>query len=115
MGLTIEDEQQGDVVGYKSVEMIVSSSMGGSRMAQHPYGWFKGEKGTHRLVRLSPFNANNKRQTTFAGVDVAPIFLDEDKLRDIVIPDKDSKRSPCQPSRLPSSNLPSPLPAKRPC
>mmetsp|Transcript_30892 Transcript_30892/g.33219 ORF Transcript_30892/g.33219 Transcript_30892/m.33219 type:complete len:521 (-) Transcript_30892:65-1627(-) len=87
--LKIEDEQQGDVVGYKSVEMIVSSSMGGSRMAQHPYGWFKGEKGTHRLVRLSPFNANNKRQTTFAGVDVAPIFLDEDKLRNIVIPDKD--------------------------
>jgi peptide chain release factor 2 len=87
--LKIEDEQQGDVVGYKSVEMIVSSSTAGDGGAQHPYGWFKGEKGTHLLVRLSPFNANNKRQTTFAGVDVAPIFLDEDELRDIIIPDKD--------------------------
>ena len=86
--LKIEDEQKGDVVGYKSVEMIVSSSTSGDGAA-HPYGWFKGEKGTHRLVRLSPFNANNKRQTTFAGVDVAPIFLDEDQLRDIIIPDKD--------------------------
>jgi len=88
--IQIEDEQQGDVVGYKSVEMIVSVPIGGSDgTAQHPYGWFKGEKGTHRLVRLSPFNANNKRQTTFAGVDVAPIFLDETDLRDIDISDKD--------------------------
>lgn len=88
--IKIEDEQQGDVVGFKSVEMIVSSPAGGGDgSAQHPYGWFKGEKGTHRLVRLSPFNANNKRQTTFAGVDVAPIFLDEADLSDIDIPDKD--------------------------
>eukprot|EP00535_Pseudo-nitzschia_heimii_P009973 CAMPEP_0197177772 /NCGR_PEP_ID=MMETSP1423-20130617/3261_1 /TAXON_ID=476441 /ORGANISM="Pseudo-nitzschia heimii, Strain UNC1101" /LENGTH=472 /DNA_ID=CAMNT_0042627377 /DNA_START=269 /DNA_END=1687 /DNA_ORIENTATION=- len=86
----IEDEQKGDVVGYKSVEMIVSAQAGGSEgTAQHPYGWFKGEKGTHRLVRLSPFNANNKRQTTFAGVDVAPIIMDEKNLNDINIPDKD--------------------------
>jgi len=88
--IQIEDEQQGEVVGYKSVEMIVSAPIGGGDgTAQHPYGWFKGEKGTHRLVRLSPFNANNKRQTTFAGVDVAPIFLDETDLRDIDIPDKE--------------------------
>ena len=83
----IEDQQPGEVVGFKSVEMIISA--GGGDGALHPYGWFKGEKGTHRLVRLSPFNANNKRQTTFAGVDVAPIFLDEAELNDIEIPDKD--------------------------
>ena len=82
----IEDEQSGEVVGFKSVEMVVSA---GGGEGEHPYGWFKGEKGTHRLVRLSPFNANNKRQTTFAGVDVAPIFLDEADLNDIEIPDKD--------------------------
>ena len=82
----IEDEQQGDVVGFKSVEMVISASGGDG---EHPYGWFKGEKGTHRLVRLSPFNANNKRQTTFAGVDVSPIFLDEADLNQIDIPDKD--------------------------
>lgn len=88
--IQVEDEQQGDVVGFKSVEMVVTCPPGGGDgSAQHPYGWFKGEKGTHRLVRLSPFNANNKRQTTFAGVDVAPIFLDESDLKDIDIPDKD--------------------------
>ena len=86
----IEDEQKGEIVGFKSVEMIVSAPVGGNEgTAQHPYGWFKGEKGTHRLVRLSPFNANNKRQTTFAGVDVAPIIMDEKDLNDIQIPDKD--------------------------
>lgn len=83
--LQIEDEQPGDVVGYKSVEMLVSPGTDGG---DHPYGWFRSEKGTHRLVRLSPFNANNKRQTTFAGVDVAPI-LDDNNLDDIDIPDKD--------------------------
>ncbi len=82
----IEDEQPGEVVGFKSVEMVISA---GGGEGEHPYGWFKGEKGTHRLVRLSPFNANNKRQTTFAGVDVAPIFLDETDLNEIEIPDKD--------------------------
>jgi peptide chain release factor 2 len=88
--LEIEDEQPGEVVGYKSVEMVVSTrpDVGGDRGGTHPYGWFKGEKGSHRLVRLSPFNANNKRQTTFAGVDVAPI-LDDNDLSDIEIPDKD--------------------------
>merc|ERR1711957_173941 len=85
--LKIEDEQKGDVVGYKSVEMIVSSSTSGDGAA-HPYGWFKGEKGTHRLVRLSPFNANNKRQTTFAGVDVFPIFED-DEVEDVDIKESD--------------------------
>ncbi len=82
--LLVEDSQPGEVVGYKSVEMVIS---GGPE--HHPYGWFKGEKGAHRLVRLSPFNANNKRQTTFAGVDVAPLLTDETSLQTIVIPDKD--------------------------
>lgn len=80
----VEDSQPGDVVGYKSVEMVISGGPTG-----HPYGWFKHEKGAHRLVRLSPFNANNKRQTTFAGVDVAPILTDETSLNEIEIPDKD--------------------------
>jgi peptide chain release factor 2 len=84
MGYTVsvEDEQPGEVVGYKSVEMFINGG-------ENPFGWFKGEKGAHRLVRLSPFNSNNKRQTTFAGVDVAPIFVDESAFNDIEIPDKD--------------------------
>jgi peptide chain release factor 2 len=79
--VVVEDEQAGEVVGFKSVELHISGG-------PHAYGWFKGEKGAHRLVRLSPFNANNKRQTTFAGVDVAPILMEQD-LQEIVIPDKD--------------------------
>lgn len=75
-----EDSQEGDVVGYKSVELLMEGP--------NAYGWFRGEKGAHRLVRLSPFNANNKRQTTFAGVDVAPILQDEDVV-DITIPDSE--------------------------
>jgi peptide chain release factor 2 len=78
--VVVEDEQAGDV-GFKSVELHISGG-------PHAYGWFKGEKGAHRLVRLSPFNANNKRQTTFAGVDVAPILMEQD-LETIFIPDKD--------------------------
>lgn len=98
----VEDASPGEVVGFKSVELIVSTGAGDGAesvtgdgddaavtgSSHHPYGWFKGEKGTHRLVRLSPFNANNKRQTTFAGVDVSPI-LDEADLTDIDIPEKD--------------------------
>jgi peptide chain release factor 2 len=75
----IEDEQPGEVTGYKSVELIVEGD--------NAYGWLQGEKGAHRLVRLSPFNANNKRQTTFAGVDVAPL-LDETIL-DVDVPESD--------------------------
>jgi peptide chain release factor 2 len=75
----VEDEQLGEVTGYKSVELIVEGD--------NAYGWLQGEKGAHRLVRLSPFNANNKRQTTFAGVDVAPL-LDETIL-DIDVPESD--------------------------
>jgi len=74
------DISDGDVVGYKSVEMEVDGI--------NAYGWFKGEKGAHRLVRLSPFNANNKRQTTFAGVDVSPI-LEEEEIRDIEVPESE--------------------------
>jgi peptide chain release factor 2 len=75
----VEDVQAGDVTGYKSVELIVEGD--------NAYGWLQGEKGAHRLVRLSPFNANNKRQTTFAGVDVAPL-LDETVL-DVDVPESD--------------------------
>jgi peptide chain release factor 2 len=55
-------------VGYKSVEVIVTGP--------RAYGWLRSEKGAHRLVRISPFNAQQKRMTTFAGVDVVPEFQD---------------------------------------
>lgn len=82
MGFTVkeEDSQPGEMVGYKSVELLVEGI--------NAYGWLRGEKGAHRLVRLSPFNANNKRQTTFAGVDVAPI-LEEQDVAGVEIPDSE--------------------------
>jgi len=80
MKVTTLEDSAGDVVGYKSVELLVEGP--------NAYGWFKGEKGAHRLVRLSPFNANNKRQTTFAGVDVIPV-LEEEEVKDIDIPEKE--------------------------
>lgn len=77
----ILDAQQGDQVGYKSVEMLVTGPKA--------YGWLQGEKGAHRLVRLSPYNANNKRQTTFAGVDVAPEILTEGEMESLDLPPGD--------------------------
>jgi len=44
---------------------------------RYAYGYLAAEKGTHRLVRISPFNANDKRQTSFAGVDVMPLIADD--------------------------------------
>ena len=62
--VAILDEQPGDEVGIKSVTIEVKGS--------YAYGYLKCEKGVHRLVRLSPFDAANKRHTSFASVDVVP-------------------------------------------
>lgn len=62
------DYQAGDVVGVKSVTIELEG--------EFAYGYLKSENGVHRLVRLSPFNANNKRQTTFASVFVSPMVDD---------------------------------------
>ncbi len=58
------DYQAGDEVGVKSCTLEVEG--------EWAYGYLKSENGVHRMVRLSPFNANNKRQTTFASVFVSP-------------------------------------------
>jgi len=68
------DYQQGDEVGVKSVTLEF--------LGDYAYGYLKSESGIHRLVRLSPFNANNKRQTTFASVFVSPVV---DETIEIVI------------------------------
>jgi len=58
------DFQPGDTVGIKSISVLVSGL--------RAYGYLKGEKGVHRLVRISPFDAAKKRHTSFASVDVTP-------------------------------------------
>ncbi len=69
---------EGDEAGLKSATLEIEG--------RYAYGYLKSEKGTHRLVRISPFNANDKRQTSFAGVEVMPLI---DNSVQLDIPDKD--------------------------
>lgn len=78
--ITVVDESAGEEAGLKSVTMQVEGTLA--------YGKLKGEHGVHRLVRLSPFNADNLRQTSFAKVEVMPEIDTPD---DVVIDDKDLK------------------------
>lgn len=66
--ITEEDFQEGDVAGIKTVTLRFSG--------ENAYGYLKGENGVHRLVRISPFDANAKRHTSFSSVYVYP-FIDD--------------------------------------
>lgn len=66
--LKVLNIQPDDVAGYRNVSLEISGNFA--------YGYLKGESGVHRLVRISPFNAQGKRQTTFASVFVYPLVDD---------------------------------------
>lgn len=67
--VTITDMQEGDEAGIKSVTMTIEGG-------EYAYGYLKSENGVHRLVRVSPFNAQSKRMTSFASVFVTPLVDD---------------------------------------
>jgi peptide chain release factor 2 len=78
-GWQLVSESLGEEAGIKSATIIIN--------APYAYGYLKHEAGVHRLVRLSPFNADNLRQTSFAGVEVMPLLDDSDT--EVVIKDEE--------------------------
>lgn len=77
--ITLLDKSEGDEAGIKSATIKITGKFA--------FGYAKAERGVHRLVRISPFNANGKRQTSFASCEVSPIIEDYEK--EIIIPPED--------------------------
>ena len=76
--IEVVDYQDGEEAGVKSVSMIVHGN--------NSYGYLKNEKGVHRLIRISPFDSNKRRHTSFSSCDVIPEIMDD---IDIKLDEKD--------------------------
>ncbi len=73
--IEVIDSQNGEEVGIKSLTMFVKGI--------NAFGYLKNEKGVHRLVRISPFDSNSRRHTSFASIDVTPLLENDDIKIDI--------------------------------
>ena len=71
--LTELDRLDGDEAGIKSVSFKVEGD--------YAYGYLKAEKGVHRLVRISPFDANKRRHTSFSSIEVMPEIIDDEEIK----------------------------------
>lgn len=71
--LSVLDMQDGDVVGIKSVSFLLEG--------ENAYGYLRCEKGVHRLVRISPFDSNARRHTSFASLEVLPVIVNDDEIK----------------------------------
>src|SRR3546814_19306755 len=82
-GFDVEEQSStaGSEAGLSSVEFVVKG--------RYAYGYLQAERGVHRLVRMSPFNAQGKRQTAFAALQVVPMLPDGDV--DVEVDESDSK------------------------
>jgi peptide chain release factor 2 len=83
MKVDVLEVTPGEEAGIKGATMIITG--------ERAYGWLKGERGIHRLVRLSPYDSAHRRHTSFARVEVVP-ELDDTSDTDAVIDDKDIRR-----------------------
>lgn len=90
-GWTVIHSNENDHGGYRNITVEISgkpiANVSG-KSALGPYGTLRNESGVHRLVRISPFNANQKRHTSFSLVEVLPKF-EKTQASDMVIPDSD--------------------------
>jgi len=77
--IEVYDYQAGDEAGIKSVSIIIHGI--------NSYGYLKCEKGVHRLIRISPFDSNSRRHTSFASIDITPVYKENNI--DIEIKDTD--------------------------
>jgi len=71
-GVSLLDESQGEEAGLKSATIKIKGDQA--------YGWLKTENGVHRLVRISPFDSNARRHTSFASISISPVIDDEVKI-----------------------------------
>lgn len=78
--VSIQYRNDGDVAGIKSCTLLVQG--------KNAFGWMKTENGVHRLVRISPFDSNAKRHTSFASINISPVL--DDRIS-VVIEEKDLK------------------------